>query len=117
MSAITILLVAIVALLAGMEGILDEFQFHQPLVACTLIGLVTGHLQEGILLGGSLQMMALGWANVGAAVAPDAALASVASSIIMVLALNDVKIAVTVHILQGVCRAVDAVGGGSARVG
>lgn len=72
MSAITILLVAIVALLAGMEGILDEFQFHQPLVACTLIGLVTGHLQEGILLGGSLQMMALGWANVGAAVAPDA---------------------------------------------
>lgn len=40
MSAITILLVAIVALLAGMEGILDEFQFHQPLVACTLIGLV-----------------------------------------------------------------------------
>ena len=55
MSAITILLVAIVALLAGMEGILDEFQFHQPLVACTLIGLVTGHLQEGILLGGSLQ--------------------------------------------------------------
>lgn len=82
MSAITILLVAIVALLAGMEGVLDEFQFHQPLVACTLIGLVTGHLQEGILLGGSLQMMALGWANVGAAVAPDAALASVASSII-----------------------------------
>ena len=69
MSAITILLVAIVALLAGMEGILDEFQFHQPLVACTLIGLVTGHLQEGILLGGSLQMMALGWANVGAAIA------------------------------------------------
>ena len=69
MSAITILLVAIVALLAGMEGVLDEFQFHQPLVACTLIGLVTGHLQEGILLGGSLQMMALGWANVGAAVA------------------------------------------------
>ena len=55
MSAITILLVAIVALLAGMEGILDEFQFHQPLVACTLIGLVTGHLQEGILPGGSLR--------------------------------------------------------------
>nr|MCG4642215.1 hypothetical protein [Bifidobacterium bifidum] len=26
-----------------MEGVLDEFQFHQPLIACTLIGLVTGH--------------------------------------------------------------------------
>ena len=84
MSAITILLVAIVALLAGMEGILDQFQFHQPLVACTLIGLVTGHLQEGILLGGPLQMMALGWANVGAAVAPDAALASIISTILVI---------------------------------
>ena len=88
MSAITIMLIILVALLAGMEGILDEFQFHQPLVACTLIGLGTGHLTEGIILGGSLQMIALGWANVGAAVAPDAALASVASAIIMVLGLN-----------------------------
>ena len=88
MSAITIILIIVVAFLAGMEGILDEFEFHQPLVACTLIGLVSGHLKEGIMLGGSLQLMALGWANIGAAVAPDAALASVASAIIMVLALD-----------------------------
>lgn len=87
MSAISIILVIIVAFLAGMEGILDQFEFHQPLVACTLIGLVTGHLKEGVMLGGSLQLMALGWANIGAAVAPDAALASVASAIIMVLGL------------------------------
>ena len=35
MSIISIILVVIVAFLAGMEGILDEFEFHQPLVACT----------------------------------------------------------------------------------
>ena len=63
MSGISIILVFIVAFLAGVEGILDEFEFHQPLVACTLIGLVTGHL----------------------AVSPDAALAAVASAIILVL--------------------------------
>lgn len=85
MNAISIILVIIVAFLAGMEGILDEFQFHQPLVACTLIGLVTGQLVPCIILGGTLQMIALGWANIGAAVAPDAALASVASAIILVL--------------------------------
>lgn len=85
MSVISMVLVIIVAFLAGMEGVLDEFQFHQPLVACTLIGLVTGNLEAGIILGGSLQMIALGWANIGAAVAPDAALASVASAIILVL--------------------------------
>jgi PTS system mannose-specific IIC component len=74
-----------VAFLAGVEGILDEFQFHQPIVACTLIGLVTGNLVPCLILGGTLQMIALGWANIGAAVAPDAALASVASAIILVL--------------------------------
>ncbi|MGX7058645.1 PTS mannose/fructose/sorbose transporter subunit IIC [Vagococcus humatus] len=91
MSVISIILVILVAFLAGMEGILDEFQFHQPLVACTLIGLVTGNLEAGVVLGGTLQMIALGWANIGAAVAPDAALASVASAIILVLGGQGVK--------------------------
>ncbi|EOT42058.1 PTS mannose/fructose/sorbose transporter subunit IIC [Enterococcus columbae] len=85
MSIISMVLVVVVAFLAGMGGILDEFQFHQPLVACTLIGLVTGNLEAGIILGGTIQMVALGWANIGAAVAPDAALASVASAIILAL--------------------------------
>ncbi|WP_392551771.1 PTS mannose/fructose/sorbose transporter subunit IIC [Orbus wheelerorum] len=85
LSILSIVLVIFVAFLAGMEGILDQFQFHQPLVACSLIGLVTGNLEAGVVLGGTLQMIALGWANIGAAVAPDAALASVASAIILVL--------------------------------
>lgn len=84
MSIISMVLVVLVAFLAGLEGILDEFQFHQPLVAATLIGLVTGHLEAGIILGGSLQMIALGWANIGAAVAPDVALASTAATIILI---------------------------------
>ena len=84
MSIISMILVVIVAFLAGIEGVVDEFQFHQPLVACTLIGLVTGNLEAGIVLGGSLQM-------IGAAVAPDAALASVASAIILVLGGQGVK--------------------------
>ncbi|CCI84484.1 pts system mannose-specific transporter subunit iic [Lactobacillus pasteurii DSM 23907 = CRBIP 24.76] len=91
MNAIQMILVVVVAFLAGMEGILDQWQFHQPLVACTLIGLVTGHLELGIILGGQLQMIALGWANIGAAVAPDAALASVASAIILVQSGQGVK--------------------------
>ena len=85
MNFLSMILVVLVAFLAGVEGILDEFQFHQPLVACTLIGIVTGHPAECIILGGSLQLIALGWANIGAAVSPDAALASVASAIILVV--------------------------------
>ena len=85
LNIIQVILVLIIAFLAGIEGVLDEFQFHQPIVACTLIGLVTGNLLPCLILGGTLQMIALGWANIGAAVAPDAALASVASAIILVL--------------------------------
>ena len=52
-SILTVILVLIVALLAGMESILDQFQFHQPIIACSLIGLATGHLSEVIILGWS----------------------------------------------------------------
>ncbi len=84
MSIISAILVVVVAFLAGVEGVLDEFELHQPIISCTLIGLVTGHLTLGVMLGGSLQMIALGWANVGAAMAPDVALASVASTIVLI---------------------------------
>lgn len=81
---VSAILVVFVAFLAGMEGVLDQFQFHQPIVACTLIGLVTGNLTAGVALGGALQLVALGWSNIGAAIAPDAALASVAAAIIFI---------------------------------
>ena len=35
-SIISAILVVVVAFLAGLEGILDQFQFHQPIVACNL---------------------------------------------------------------------------------
>lgn len=81
--------IVIIVFLAGIEGILDEFQFHQPLISCSLIGLVSGYLTEGLILGGTLQFIALGWANVGASVAPDVTLASIVSSILMVLGLQE----------------------------
>lgn len=85
MEFISIILVLLIAFIAGVEGILDEFQFHQPIVACSLVGLATGQPAEGLLLGGSLQLIALGWMNIGAAVAPDAALASIASAILVTM--------------------------------
>lgn len=78
-----IVLVFIVACIAGMESVLDEFQFHRPLIACTLIGAVLGDMKAGIIIGGTLEMIALGWMNIGAAVAPDAALASIISTVLV----------------------------------
>ena len=31
---VAIIAVLVVAFLAGMESILDQFQFHQPIIAC-----------------------------------------------------------------------------------
>ena len=67
MNGIQMILVTLVAALAGMGSVLDERQTHRPLIACTLIGLVLGDVKTGIILGGTLEMIALGWMNVGAA--------------------------------------------------
>ena len=85
MTTIQFILLIIVAAVAGMGSVLDECQFHRPLVACTLVGLVLGDITTGIILGGTLEMLALGWMNVGAAMAPDAALASVVSAILVII--------------------------------
>jgi len=83
-TTLQIVLIFIIACIAGVESVLDEFQFHRPLVACTLIGLVLGDIETGIKIGGTLEMIALGWMNIGAAVAPDAALASIISTILVI---------------------------------
>ena len=82
--SLDIILVSLVGLICGMGSVLDERQTHRPLVACTLVGLVLGDLRTGVMVGGALELVALGWMNVGAAMAPDAALASVVSAILVI---------------------------------
>ncbi|MEH7108782.1 PTS mannose/fructose/sorbose transporter subunit IIC [Bacillus sp. JJ1764] len=86
MSTIQIILLLIIAAITGIGSVLDEGQTHRPLIACTLVGAVLGDLKTGIILGGTLEMMALGWMNVGLAMAPDTAIASVISTILVITA-------------------------------
>ena len=102
MAFVSVILVLVVAFLAGMESVLDQWQFHQPILNCTMIGIVTGHPLEGVILGGTLQLIALGWMNIGAAMAPDAALAGVASSVFVCMKGMDVQEAVAVAIPMAV---------------
>ena len=99
MSLVQIILVVIVAFIIGCSSVNDQIETYQPVVACSLIGLVTGHLELGVMLGGSLQLITMGWANVGAAMAPDASLAAVASTIILILGGQGTK-----GIAFGCCR-------------
>ncbi|KRM57418.1 hypothetical protein C5L31_001518 [Secundilactobacillus malefermentans] len=83
MSAISVILLLIVAFLAGVDVVLDEWELAQPLIACTLVGLALGDVSSGILLGGQLQLIAIGWMNIGSAIPPDAALASIVSAVLV----------------------------------
>ncbi|EAO9613448.1 PTS mannose/fructose/sorbose transporter subunit IIC, partial [Salmonella enterica] len=84
METYQIIALVLVAALAGIGSVLDEAQTHRPLVVCTLVGIVLGDIKTGIILGGTLEMMALGWMNVGLAMAPDTAIASVISTILVI---------------------------------
>lgn len=84
MDTFQVIALVIVAAIAGMGSVLDEGQTHRPLIACALVGLILGDLTTGIILGGTLEMMALGWMNVGLAMAPDTAIASVIATILVI---------------------------------
>ncbi len=81
---IKIILIFLVSCLIGIDSILDEFQIHRPLISCSLIGLILGNLKTGIIIGGTLEMISLGWMNIGAAISPDPALASIISTILVI---------------------------------
>src|SRR5476649_1045170 len=98
MNALQIILVVIWASISGIGSVLDEFQTHRPLISCTIIGLILGDIKTGIILGGTLELMALGWMNIGAAMAPDAALASIVSTIIVIAGKQDVSAGIAIAI-------------------
>lgn len=84
-TTLQIILLFVISCFIGMDSILDEFQLHRPLIACTLIGLVLNDIKTGIIIGGTLEIIALGWMNIGAAVAPDSALAAIISTILVII--------------------------------
>ncbi|GAA3583335.1 MAG: PTS mannose/fructose/sorbose transporter subunit IIC [Gibbsiella quercinecans] len=84
-SILQIIFIFLFACIAGMGSVLDEFQTHRPLIACTITGLILGDMTSGVILGGTLELIALGWMNIGAAQSPDSALASIISTILVIV--------------------------------
>ena len=95
-SILQIMFIFIFSCIAGMGSVLDEFQTHRPLIACTIVGLILGDVKTGIILGGTLELIALGWMNIGAAQSPDSALASVISTILVVVGRQDIQTGIAI---------------------
>ena len=98
MSALTVILGVLVAFIAGVASVVDERQFHSPLVAFTLIGFSLCYPTTGIMLGGALELIALGWMNVGAAMAPDSALASTISAVVVIQGHQDITTGIAIAV-------------------
>ncbi|MHB1681813.1 MAG: mannose/fructose/sorbose family PTS transporter subunit IIC [Bacilli bacterium] len=90
--------VTLIGGLAGIESVLDQWQWHRPLLACTLVGLALGNLHVGLVIGGELELIALGWMNIGASQSPDTALASVISTTIAIKGGHDIAQAIALGI-------------------
>lgn len=81
------------ALLVGLVGIfcmidsrlLGRLNFERPLIGSTLVGLVLGDVQAGLLIGAQLELVSLGLVNIGAASPPDMVLGSIIASAFAIL--------------------------------
>lgn len=96
LSTVQIILLVIFGCIAGMGSVLDSFQTHRPLIACTIVGIILGDMKTGILLGGTLEMIALGWMNIGAAQSPDSALASIISTILVIVGQQSISAGIAI---------------------
>ena len=114
MPVFQVVLIALWSAVTGMGSVLDEFQTHRPLIACSVTGLILGDPVTGIILGGTLELIALGWMNIGAAQSPDSALASVISTILVIVGDTDIEtgiaialpVAVAGQVLTAVARTI-----------
>lgn len=97
-NALQVILLVLVSGMAGVGSVLDQFQTHRPLIACTLIGLILNDIKTGTLIGAALEMMALGWMNIGAAQSPDSALAATISTVIVILGKQSVSTGIALAI-------------------
>ncbi len=97
-TSLKLILIFLVSFIIGMESILDQFQLHRPLLACTLIGIILGDIKNSIIIGSTLEIMSLGWINIGAAICPDCALASIISTLLVILGKQNIGSGITLAI-------------------
>lgn len=69
--SITYILIALIAMFGHSEDFLGTTLLSRPLVLGPLVGLVLGDVTQGIIIGGTLELIFMGNIKVGAAIPPD----------------------------------------------
>jgi fructoselysine and glucoselysine-specific PTS system IIC component len=91
-------LIFLVTLFGYLNAVLASSEISRPIVIGTLVGLVLGDLQKGIIVGATLELVFLGAMAIGASNPPDRVSATVLGSAYVITAGADVSSAVVLAI-------------------
>jgi len=94
------------SILLGLVGVfcildsrlLGRMNFERPLIVSTLVGLVLGDVEKGLIVGASLELMSLGIVNIGAAAPPDMNMASIIATAFAIFSNTNAETALTIAI-------------------
>lgn len=92
------LLMFIVAFVGYMHSYWGSTMHNRPLIVGTLVGLVLGDIQTGIIVGGALELAFLGAVPIGASNPPDMTSGAVIASSYTILTGADTGMAVAIAI-------------------
>ncbi len=92
------ILLSVLASILSIEYMNGHFGFSRPLVTGMLTGIVLGDMQQGIIVGASLQLIFMGIGSVGAAVPPDQTIGSLIATSFAILSGQGAEIALTLAV-------------------
>ncbi|WP_434577575.1 mannose/fructose/sorbose PTS transporter subunit IID [Thermoanaerobacterium thermosaccharolyticum] len=92
------ILLFIVTSISGIGAAAEEYQTHRPLIASTLVGFVLGDIKTGIIVGASMELIALGWMTIGASVPPDPAMAGAIAAILAIIGKQNTGVAISIAV-------------------
>lgn len=95
---LTAVLLALVAMLGNGEYFLGSSMLSRPLVTCTLTGLIMGNLQQGIIMGATLELAFIGSFSIGASIPPEIISGSVLGTAFAIGAGKSTAVALTLGI-------------------
>lgn len=96
------LIIGLIGVFAMMDSrLLGRENFEQPLITSTLVGLCLGNVQQGLIVGATLELMAIGIVNIGAAAPPDMVLSSIIASAFAIMTGASAQAAIAIAVPVG----------------
>ena len=96
------ILLALVYLIARTDMINGYMMLTKPIVLGPIVGLICGDLQQGIIIGATLELAFIGVMNIGISVSMDVSIATIVGGGLAILTGQDPAVALTIAIPVGI---------------